>query len=183
MAELVRLLVELLERLNPFRIVWTWQRGVRFFCGKATRVVGPGLKVVWPLLGDIRLVNITPEPHPLPMANITLKDGSTLSYSAVITLVVSDPLLAYTRVAEWEESGLEEAAGVLSDELARCEVRRLDPERGKRDNVIEECRKSINEAIAEYGLSVAKITMPNFVRNIRLVRLILDKAVMEERKL
>jgi len=182
MAEVVKLVVDLLVMLWPFRIVWAWQRGVYFFCGRSMGVVGPGLKVVFPFLCDVRVVSVVPEVMLTPLQTITLRDNSVLSYSASITVVVVNAHLAYCTLGHWSETVVEIAAAVMSEGLADADPEKFDPARGKRDNLLERQRVAINVLIGQYGLEVTALRLNNFVRSVRTLRLLLDPAVLQHQQ-
>lgn len=180
MAELVRLVVELLHMLWPVRIVWHWQRGVYFFAGRAMGTVGPGLKLIFPYLCDVRNVSVVPEVYLSPLQSVVLRDGKTLAFSASFQVVVVDALKAYTAVGHWNETVLEIASAVLSEGLADAAPERFDPAYGKKDRLLEEVRKTINGSLSAFGLEVTAIRLNNFVPNIRTLRLLTDRAILEQ---
>lgn len=180
--EIVRLLVDTLHLICPFRIVWAWQMGCYFVCGKCRGVVGPGLKIVVPFLTDVRCVPVVPEIYTTPLQTITLRDGTTLTYSASITVIVRDANAAYNRLGHYTETVVELAARILSDGLADAEPKRFDPARGMRDRLLDEQRQSVNDACREYGLEVTALGLNNFARGVRTIRLLLDRAVIGEAK-
>lgn len=178
MTELVKLLVDLLVNLWPLRIVWAWQHGVYFFCGRAVGVVGPGVKLIFPFLCDVRTVSVVPEIYLTPLQTVQLRDKTMLTYSASITVVVRDALAAYTTLGHWAETVVEIAASMLSEGLADAEPERFGPARGKRDRLIDEFRKTINEDLKVHGLEVTALRLNNFVPGVKTWRLLLDRAVL-----
>lgn len=180
MLELIRLLIDTAGQLLPFRIVPQWARGVYLFCGRHQFVCGPGLKLVFPGLCDVRIVPVVPEIETTSLQSITLRDGRSLTYSVSITVVVTDANLAYNTVGHWSETVVELAARKASEILADAEPERFDPARGKRARLIEEIRTELNDAVKVYGLSVPALGLNNFALGVRTIRLLLDKAVMSE---
>lgn len=85
---------------------------------------------------------------------------------------------AYTRVDHFHETVIELAARILSEELEDADVERFERSYGKRTRLMDEFRKTINEECRGYGLEVVALGMNNFVRGVRTVRLLLDKAVL-----
>jgi regulator of protease activity HflC (stomatin/prohibitin superfamily) len=177
-AELVKLVVDLLTMLWPLRRVQPWENGVYIIFGKWVRVVGPGVKLVLPYFTEVHPVSVVPEVYTTPLQSITLRDGRSLNFSASVTVVVRDAKAAYTRVGHWAETVVELAAAVLAAELADVEVDRLDPKRGKRDRVLSELQAAINDATAPFGLEVLSLRMSNFAIGLRTIRLMLDRAVL-----
>jgi regulator of protease activity HflC (stomatin/prohibitin superfamily) len=175
-TDLLRLILDTLQAISPVRPVFAWERGVYLVCGRYWRTVGPGLWPVVPVLVEIRKLVTVPEIYPLPLQSVTLRDRSTLTYSASITVIVTDPHLAYCSVGHWSETVSELAAGVLSEGFADADPERFDPARGKRDRLLAELRKQINEACCDYGLSVTALRLNNFVKGVRTLRLLVDRA-------
>ncbi len=178
MADLLKLLMDLLQPLWPFRLVWTWQVGLYYFAGRYQGTVGPGLKVIVPYLCDVKYISVVPEIYTTPLQTVTLRDGSPLTYSASVTVVIRDANAAYNRLGRYAETVVEMAAAILSEGLADADPDRFDPARGKRDRLLSELRADINDAAREYGLEVTALRVNNFVRGARTVRLLLDRAVL-----
>lgn len=182
MLELIRFLLDSAGSLIPFRLVWEWERGLRFFVGKYQRTVGPGIHFVIPGLMEVKKLSVVPEIHTTPLQTITLRDNRTLTYSASFTAEVVDPYLAYNKVGHYEETVVELAGRVISQELADADPTRFDPARGKRDNLIEEIRRELDEASRKYGVSVTALGLNNFVLGVRTIRLLMDRAVIGEKQ-
>lgn len=178
MAETLKLVLDLLRVLVPFRLVMQWEMGCYFVCGKCRGVVGPGLKVIVPYLCDVRCVSVVPEIYTTPLQTVTLRDGSPLTYSASVTVCVRDPDAAYNRLGHYSETVVEMAAAMLSEGLADADPERFDPARGKRDRLLSELRDDINAAAGVYGIEVTALRLNNFVRGAKTVRLLLDRAVL-----
>lgn len=178
MGEFVRLILDLFTQLSPFRIIWQWEMGVYFVAGRYWRTVGPGLHLVVPYLCDVRRVLVVPEIYTTPLQTITLRDGSTLTYSASVTVVVTDPAAAFNRLGHYTETVVELAASVLSDGLADADPARFDPARGRRDKLLDDQRKAINGELEGYGLEVTALRLNNFARGVRTLRLLVDRAVL-----
>lgn len=180
MTDLIRLIVEIVQLLFPFRLVSPWERGVFYVFGRTWLTVGAGCYPVLPWFMDIRKVLVKPQPWPIPLQGITLRDGRHLTFSATATLTVFDPVAALENVAEWQESSMEKISGLISDELAVVDTQRFEPSYGKRSNLIEELRKKANEMTSEFGVRVDKIQFPNFLIGVRTYRLLVERATFTE---
>lgn len=180
MLELVRLIIDTAGQLLPFRVVWQYQRGLYYLCGRYQGTVGPGLKFVVPGLCDVKCVSIVPDVSTTPLQAVTLRDGKHLTFSASITFRVTDPNLAYNTLGHWTETVVEIASGIVSEGLADADPDRFDPARGKRDRLIEELRGEVDKAVQVYGLTVMALRLNNFALGVRTVRLLVDKAVLGE---
>lgn len=180
MLEIMKFVLELLQQLSPVRMVWTWQIGLLFCCGRYQKSLAPGPKLIIPGLFDIKNISIVPEIYTTPLQTITLRDNRVLTYSASITVVVRDAAKAYCQLGHYTETIVELAARTLSVGLADADPTRFDPAYDKRDRLIDEQRKTINEFCLQYGLEVTALGLNNFVLGVRTLRLLLDKAVLSE---
>jgi regulator of protease activity HflC (stomatin/prohibitin superfamily) len=186
MAELVKLAMDLVALLWPFRRVYPWERGIYFafppFARGRCWEVGPGLKVLFPWFTDLRTVCVKAEVYQTPLMLTKLLDGRTLNYSASITIEVRDAVKTYTELGHWVESVIEIASGVIAVGLHRAEPDRLEPARGKLDRVTEELREDVNKALEPYGLYAVQLRLSNLVPAgpVRVIRLVTDRATMPQ---
>lgn len=178
MTDLLLKLLDVAGALVPLRIVRQWERGLYLVAGRYWRTVGPGPKLVLPGVCEVIRVSVVPEVYCTPLQTITLRDGSTLTFSASVTVIVTDAAKAYIELGHWTETVVEIAAGVLAEGLADAEPERFDPARGKRDRLLSEQRAAINGEIGRYGLEATELRLNNFARGVRTVRLLLDRAVL-----
>jgi regulator of protease activity HflC (stomatin/prohibitin superfamily) len=182
-SDLLRAIIDLFRAVWPFRIVQTGQRGAVYLFGRYQGWVSPGCYPFLPFFSDVVPVMVVPEPWPTPLLNISLRDGTMLTFSAMVTLRVEDVGKAMNSVVDWSESCLERVAGVLSESLADADPKRFDPGSGRRDRLVEEIRQAADVKTGEFGVRVVEITFPNFALGVRSFRLISDRATFTEARI
>lgn len=175
MFEAFKYIIDLLMQLWPMRIVWAWQVGLYYVFGKCRGTVTPGVKLIFPYFCDVRCVSIKPEIYTTPLQTITLADRTNLTYSASITVIVTNARLAYNEVGHYTETVVEMAASLLSEGLAEVAVSDIETCPNK---LFDQLRYKINIALEPYGLEVTVLRFNNFVRGIRTMRLLMDRAVL-----
>lgn len=170
MADLVRLLLEVVEFLWPHKKVMEWERGLLYWNGRFVRVVGPG--GYWCLwwFHDLKTIVMVPDPRTTPVQDVTLKDGDILTFSATLVFYVKSAAKAMNLVAKHDESAVETAGAILCDTLADLEGERLEPDR--RRGLIRTCLKAINAELDEYGIGVQSLRFNTFVRADKTYRLL-----------
>lgn len=178
MTDLIRLLLDLAKTLVPVRAVWPWERGVVMVWGKYWKTVGPGFKFVIPGLMEVRTVSVVPRIETTSLQNVTLKDGSQLSYSASFKYTVTDAAKAYLRVDHFTDSVIEIVARTLSEELANTDPGAFDVDGGRREMTLEKLISRLNADCEPFGMRVDQIGFNNFIRGARTFRLITDNAVL-----
>jgi regulator of protease activity HflC (stomatin/prohibitin superfamily) len=171
-------LLEVGANLLPFRVVPAWCVGLYMVGGKCRGTVGPGVKLVVPGLCEVIKVPVVPEVYPTPLQTVTLRDGTTLTFSASITVVVRDAAKAYLELGHYTETVQEIAAAVLAEGMSDADPDRFDAARGKRDRLMAELLGEVNAAIGGYGITATALRLNNFARGVRTIRLLLDRAVL-----
>ncbi len=171
-------LLDYAAQLFPVRFVRPWERGLYLIAGRYWKTVRPGPQFVIPGLCEVLKVSIVPDEYQTNAQTITLRDGSTLGFTASITVVVTDPAKAYLELGHYTETVVERAAAILAEGLADADPARFDPSHGKRGRLREELRGAINKNVSAYGLEVTELRLNNFIRGVRTIRLLLDRAVL-----
>ena len=121
MGELVRLVIDCIAYIWPCRIVKQWERGGYMVCGKWKKEVGPGLYLVLPFFTDVHAVSIAGSRVGTGRQDLTLFDGSTLSYTATVWAQVVDVRAAVCDVNNYDQTTQEDLMSALSDELAELD--------------------------------------------------------------
>lgn len=178
MSDLIRFVIEMLQQLWPLRLVLQWQMGVYYLCGRYAGTVGPGVWPVIPWLMDVLKVDVVPAIYATPLQTVTLRDNRALTFSATVTTEVEDAAQAVNAVERWPETTVELVSGLLSERLADVKPDRFDPARGKRDNLIEELRKEMDEETAKFGVRIRALRFSNFAVGVRTYRLLSEWATM-----
>jgi Membrane protease subunits, stomatin/prohibitin homologs len=173
--DLFQTVIEIVKYLWPFYIVMEWQRANYYVCGHMWRKMGPGLKFVVPFFTEVRAEGVVPTVYMSPLQSITLKDGSTLTFSAVITLELVDTDKAINKVLEWHQTVIETASGLLAEKLADTDVGQF--EAVKRGYLVGGCRTALNNALSDLGVKVTNLRFNNFIRNMRVYRILNDQVV------
>ena len=192
----IQALWDILTEFWPFVVIEQWEQGVPQVFGRVVERGGlsklsdwlhlpfrlengalmPGLYFVIPWFTHIEPVDIVPAPIGTPMLNITLKDGkTTLSFSVTAVVSVSNPILAVTRVDDYEESASELITAKLAEKLAEVDTSRCDPENRKR--LLSDLLRWCNDETGQYGVKVHSLRFTNFAFNQRAYRLLTDSAL------
>jgi regulator of protease activity HflC (stomatin/prohibitin superfamily) len=177
-SDLILKLIEIAGHMIPFRVVWAWEVGLYFVAGKYRFQVRPGLKLVVPWLCDVRTVSTVPDVYTLSLQNVMLSDGSALTFSASVSVVVTDASAAYLKLGHYTETVQEIAASVIAEEMARLSWDQIMPEdRAEWAAVRDRIRIAVNNEIGQFGLNVVSLRLNNFFRG-PTVRLLTDPAAI-----
>jgi regulator of protease activity HflC (stomatin/prohibitin superfamily) len=174
MTDLLRLLLDAIAYIWPFRIVYQYQRGCYYVLGRFWREIGPGLYPVIPWFTAVNEADVVEAIITTPRQDITLKDGSMLSFAASATLRVVNVRAALNEVDQYRETAQEAVAAVLAERLSQVDTERLEPD--KRNRLLADLKKWVADEITPYGIEVSKLRFTSFIVNARAYRFIVDQA-------
>jgi regulator of protease activity HflC (stomatin/prohibitin superfamily) len=148
--------------------------------GKCRGTVGPGAKLVIPGICEVIRVPVVPEVYATSLQSVTLHDGTILTFSASVTVVVRDPRRAYLELGHHTETVQEIAAAVLAQAMADSDPAEVTATREARSDFLRRLRQEINDVTVPYGLEVTALRVNNYVLGVRTLRLLLDRAVLPQ---
>lgn len=173
MGDLLRVLLDAIQYIWPFRIVREWERANFYVCGRYWKEVGPGVYPVVPWFMDVHSNSIAPGIVSTRRQDITLADGTILSFAASAWAQVVSMNLAVNRVDDYTQTVREVVEAVLADRLAAVDVERLASD--KRARLLSDCRRWIQEECTPFGVEVSKVRFTSFLTRVKAHRLLVDQ--------
>lgn len=136
------------------RLVYEYQRLVRFRLGKFKDVMNPGLKWVIPIIDktqriDLRVNTVDVEPQEAMTA-----DNVPLKVNAVIFYRVLKPSKAILEIEDYEVGVSQFARAALRDAVGKAD---LDVILSKREKVADEIKKIVDKATDPWGIDVIEV--------------------------
>lgn len=176
MGDFLRLLLDSIQYLWPLRRIEQWERGLYSIFGhsKPTWVKGPGIWPVIPWFTDVHVRSVAVAVAKGSRQDVTLKDGTLLSFQASAKVRVSDVYKAIVEVHEHESSMIELLEGILADKIADADPDRFLPER--RGRLIASMAQWVSKEAAEFGVEVLSVRFTNMVYRPKAFRLMGDLA-------
>lgn len=174
MGDFLRIVLDSIQFLWPFRLVKQWERGGYYVCGRWWRDIGPGVYPVVPWFTEVYEVGVAEAIVGTGRQDITLSDGTTCSFSAAATVRVIDVNLALNSVDTYTETMQELLAAVLADRLADVDAARLAPEKRKR--LFADLERWVAAEALPYGLEVKRVRFTSFLTNVKAHRLLIDQS-------
>lgn len=173
MADFFRLFLDTLQFIWPMRRVEQWEGGVRFWCGRFVRVVGPGVYGVLPWWGEVTTVSMAESIVGTGRQDITTRDGSLLSFAATCPMKVVNPYKALVNVDGYQETAQEALMSVLSAALVKEETAELSPR--ARAGLMKRLSNEVRAKVSEYGIESGEVSFVSFVTNMKAHRLLIDQ--------
>jgi regulator of protease activity HflC (stomatin/prohibitin superfamily) len=136
------------------RIVRPYQRGVVEMLGKYKATVDPGLKLIFPFVQTVRLVDMREQVIDVPPQEVITKDNVVVSVDAVVYYEPTDPqrliynvgnfILAITKLAQ---TNLRNLIGDMQ----------LDEALTSRDSINVNLRQILDDATDKWGVRVVRV--------------------------
>lgn len=150
------------RELWPVRVIYSYQRGVRFWKGRVNEAqLEPGLHLVCPYFGEIQIVNVAEDYLDLAVQSITTKDGKSVSFSANVGFTITDAVQNFCNIQDFESNMGRAATNHLArkvrgwtwDEL--CEYQ-TELERSLRETLTTKARK--------WGVTILEVGLTDLVQ-------------------
>jgi regulator of protease activity HflC (stomatin/prohibitin superfamily) len=155
----IQVVLDWLRQFWPFEVIYSYQRGVRFWLGRDVGLLEPGLHMVVPFFGHIEAVAIKPDLVRLGNQNCTTKDGKTILVAANILYHVADARAAFCNVQEFSASIADAARVFLASQIREYDLAELLESQA---DLEEGCAEDINEAAKDWGIVVSRVGLCDF---------------------
>jgi regulator of protease activity HflC (stomatin/prohibitin superfamily) len=173
-GDFVRLILDSIQFVWPFRRVQKWERALYMVCGRWVCEIGPGVYPILWFFCEVHAISVADALCGTPRLDITLSDGTIASFQAICTARVIDVRKAVLSIDDYATTTQELLGAVLSDRLAQVDRDRLSPE--KRGRLISDLRRWVADEAAGYGVEIDKVRFSSFVLNVKAHRLLVDQS-------
>lgn len=172
------LIILLVVILCSIRQINEYERGILFTCGKFTRVMNPGWRLVLPIFQSYRKVDIRTKAVDVPEQETITKDNVSIKINAVIYYKVFDAGKTICEVQNY---------GYAVSQLAQTTMRNivgsvtLDELLSEREKISAEICSVIDKATDAWGIKVENVELKDVALPEEMKR-VLAKAAEAERE-
>src|SRR5271170_4606886 len=141
---------------SAIKVLNEYERGVMFTLGRFTGIKGPGLIIVWPVLQQIRKVDLRVIVMNVPKQDVITRDNVSVKVNAVVYFRVVDPGKAVLQVANPYEATSQVAQTTLRSVLGQHE---MDDLLSQRDKLNSDIAVILDQATEAWGIKVANVEL------------------------
>lgn len=153
-----------------------WEIALKFTFGRFSGRLEPGLRMVLPILHDIRRVDGRVRNRDVPRQMVITHDNVTTTIDAVVYYRVVNPERAVIDVENYETAVLNCAQVVLRDV---CGETMLDHLLSHRDEIAAKVREQVERIVEPWGLRVELIALQDIRLPTQMQEVIAKKAIAE----
>ncbi|HYC20299.1 MAG TPA: slipin family protein [Candidatus Bathyarchaeia archaeon] len=142
--------------LTGLRVIYQYERGVKFTFGSFRAVYPPGLRYVFPAFQSIKKVDLRVNTLDIPRQEVITKDNVSCKINAVIFYKVVQADKAVIEISNYGYAINQLAQSSLRDVVGTAE---LDTVLARRDELGERIRKFVDEFTMPWGIHVLSVEL------------------------
>ncbi|MCK4671551.1 MAG: slipin family protein [Candidatus Aegiribacteria sp.] len=140
--------------VSALKVLKEYQRGVIFRLGKVIGLKGPGLIIVWPLIDNIRRVDLRVIAMDVPPQDVITQDNVSVRVNAVVYFRVIDPKKAILEVENYIYATSQMAQTTLRSVLGEAT---LDQLLSQRDEINSKLQDILDRMTDPWGIKVSTV--------------------------
>jgi len=140
--------------LSSLRVLKEYQRGVIFRLGKVSGVKGPGLIVVWPVIDQMKRVDLRVVTMDVPPQDVITKDNVSVKVNAVVYFRVLDPVKATIEVENYHYATSQLAQTTLRSVLGESV---MDELLSNREQINSHLQSILDRLTDPWGIKVTMV--------------------------
>ena len=175
----VVILVLIFVAINAIKVLREYQRGVIFTLGRFTKVKGPGLIIVIPVIQQMVRVDLRIVTMDVPSQDVISRDNVSVKVNAVVYFRVMDPDKAIIQVERYLEATSQLAQTTLRAVLGKHELDEMLSEREKLNADVQHILDAQTDA---WGIKVTTVEIKHIDLNESMIRAIARQAEAERER-
>src|SRR5690554_3834549 len=172
-------IIVLLLAFNAIKILREYQRGVIFTLGRFTKVKGPGLIIVIPVIQQMVRVDLRVVTMDVPSQDVISRDNVSVKVNAVLYFRVMAPEKAIIQVEHYLEATSQLAQTTLRAVLGKHE---LDEMLSEREKLNLDVQQILDAQTDSWGIKVTNVEIKHIDLNESMVRAIARQAEAERER-
>jgi len=151
---IVVLVILFIFLLSALKVLKEYQRGVVFRLGKVIALKGPGLIIVWPMIDQIRRVDLRVVAMDVPPQDVITHDNVSVRVNAVVYFRVIDPKKSILEVENYIYATSQLAQTTLRSVLGEAT---LDELLAQRDDINAKLQDILDRMTDPWGIKVSTV--------------------------
>jgi regulator of protease activity HflC (stomatin/prohibitin superfamily) len=166
----------LLLLFSTFRVLNEYERGVMLTLGRFTGIKGPGIVIVFPILQQMRKVDLRVVVLNVPKQDVITRDNVSVKVNAVVYFRVVDPGKAILQVANPFEATSQVAQTTLRSVLGQHE---MDDLLAQRDKLNADVQVILDQNTESWGIKVSNVEIKDVDLDESMIRAMAKQAEAE----
>ncbi len=165
--------------LASLKVVNEFERGVKFTLGRYTGIMGPGLRMVFPLIQTWQRVDMRTKVVDVPDQECMTKDNVSVKVNAALYYNISDSSKAILKVEHFGYAVSQLAQTTMRDVIGEAH---LDVLLAQRENVSKRIQTIVDKASEAWGVDVEGVELKHIELPENMKRVMAAEAEAEREK-
>jgi len=165
--------------LATVKVVYQYQRGVRFTFGKYTGIMEPGLRIIIPIIQSWRRIDLRTRVIDVPDQDCITKDNVSVNVNAVLYFKVREAQKAVIKVEQFLYAISQLAQTTMRDVVGEVS---LDQLLCKRDALSKRIQQLVDVASDPWGIKVQSVDLKHIELPLSLRRTMAKEAEAERER-
>jgi len=165
--------------LISLKVVYSYERGVRFTLGNYTGLMNPGLRIVVPIIHSWKRIDLRTRVIDVPDQDCITKDNVSVNVNAVLYYRVLHAQKAVNKVEQYMYATSQLAQTTMRDVVGEVS---LDDLLSKRDALSNRIQKLVDQATDPWGIKVLSVDLKHIELPNTLKRTMAKEAEAEREK-
>ena len=176
---IILLVVVVILVLSGIKVIYEYERGLKFTLGRFSSQMGPGLNVVIPIFQSYERVDIRVKTVDIPKQDCITKDNVSVNVDAVTYYFVSDVKKSILDVEDFYYAVSQLSQTTMRDVVGEVT---LDELLANRDSISNRIRGIIDKASDAWGLKVDRVELKHIELPEDMKRIMAREAEAEREK-
>jgi regulator of protease activity HflC (stomatin/prohibitin superfamily) len=161
---------------SAIKVLNEYERGVMFTLGRFTGIKGPGLIIVWPIVQQMRKVDLRVIVLNVPKQDVITRDNVSVKVNAVVYFRIIDPGKAIIGVANAFDATSQVAQTTLRSVVGQHE---MDDLLAQRDKLNVDLQHILDQATEAWGIKVSTVEIKDVDLDETMIRAMAKQAEAE----
>src|SRR3984885_4486637 len=161
---------------SSIKVLNEYERGVMLSLGRFTGIKGPGVILIWPVIQQMRKVDLRVIVLNVPKQDVITRDNVSVKVNAVVYFRVVDPGKAILQVANPFEATSQVAQTTLRSVLGQHE---MDDLLAQRDKLNVDIQRILDQATETWGIKVSTVEIKDVDLDETMIRAMAKQAEAE----
>ncbi|MFH8086536.1 MAG: SPFH domain-containing protein, partial [Candidatus Aenigmatarchaeota archaeon] len=171
--------VVLVILLSSIRIIYEYERGIVLTLGKYSGLRNPGLTLIFPIIQELRKVDMRIKTADIPKQEVMTKDNIPIMINAVVYFRVENPVDAILKIEDYQYAVSRYTLAALRDVIGNHE---LDFVLTERQKISESIKKIVDVETSEWGVDIDSIKIQEIELPAEMKRAIAKQAEAERER-
>jgi regulator of protease activity HflC (stomatin/prohibitin superfamily) len=173
---IVVVVILVLVLFSALKVLNEYERAVVYTLGRYTGTKGPGILFIWPVLQQMRKVDLRVIVLSVPKQDVITRDNVSVKVNAVVYFRVVDPGKAINQVANPFEATSQVAQTTLRSILGQHE---MDDLLAQRDKLNADIQRLLDQSTESWGIKVANVEIKDVDLDESMIRAMAKQAEAE----